>query len=61
VSVKPIVPMKPFSAVIVTVEVADAPAWRAPGDVAAIVKSVTSNVTVAECESVPLEPVIVTI
>ena len=48
VSVKLTVPVKPLTAVIVIVEVADTPALTAAGEVAAIVKSVTVNVAVAE-------------
>jgi len=36
------------------------PAWTGAGEVAAIVKSVTAKVAVAEWDSVPLVPVIVT-
>ena len=59
VSVRLTVPVKPFTAVIVIVEVADTPALTAAGEVAAIVKSVTVNVAVAEWDNVPLVPVIV--
>jgi hypothetical protein len=41
------------------VEVADAVASTAAGDVAAMVKSVTTNVAVVEWDSVPLVPVMV--
>jgi hypothetical protein len=60
VSVSETVPVNPLTAETVIVEVADVPAWTAAGEVAAIVKSVTENVAVVECESVPLVPVIVT-
>src|SRR5260370_37476750 len=43
------------------VDVAEAPAWTAAGDVAEIVKSVTMKVAVVECDSVPLVPVIVSV
>ena len=60
VSVSDTVPVKPLTAVIVIVEVADVPAVTAAGEEAAIVKSVTLKVAVAEWVSVPLVPVIVT-
>jgi hypothetical protein len=60
VSVKLTVPVNPFTAVTVIVEVAEVPAWTAAGEVADIVKSVTLKVAVAEWERVPLVPVIVT-
>jgi hypothetical protein len=60
VSVRLTVPVKPFTAATVIVEVAEVPAWTAAGDVAAMVKSVTENVAVVECDRVPLVPVIVT-
>jgi hypothetical protein len=60
VSVRLTVPVKPLTAVTVIVEVAEVPAWTAAGDVAAMVKSVTENVAVVECDRVPLVPVIVT-
>lgn len=53
------VPVKPFSAVIVIVEVAETPALTAPGELAAIEKSLTVNVAVAVWVRVPLVPVIV--
>jgi hypothetical protein len=59
VSVSVTVPVKPLRAVTVIVEVPVAPTF-AEGDVAAIVKSVTVKVAVAECVRVPLVPVIVT-
>ena len=59
-SVRLTVPVNPLTAVTVIVEVAEVPTVTAAGDVAAIVKSVTVNVAVVECESVPLVPVIVT-
>ena len=61
VSVRLTVPVKPFTAVIVIVEVADTPALTAAGEVAAIVKSVTVNVAVAEWDNAPLVPVIVSV
>ena len=47
VSVRLTVPVKPLIAVTVIVDVADVPTVIAAGDVAAIEKSVTVNVTVA--------------
>jgi hypothetical protein len=60
VSVRLTVPVKPLTAATVMVEVADTPALTAAGDVADTVKSVTVKVAVAEWDSVPLVPVIVT-
>jgi hypothetical protein len=60
VSVKATIPVKPFTAVMVIVEVADVPTGTELGEVAAIVKSVTVNVAVAEWDRVPLVPVTVT-
>jgi len=48
VSVRLTVPVNPFTAVTVIVEVAETPALTAAGEVAAIVKSVTVNVAVVE-------------
>ena len=48
VSVRATVPVNPLTAVMVIVEVADTPALTAAGEVAAIVKSVTVNIAVAE-------------
>ena len=59
VSVKATVPVKPFSAVTVIVEVAAVLTLTAAGDVALILKSVIVNVAVVECVNVPLVPVIV--
>ncbi len=59
VSVRLTVPVKPLTAATVIVEVAETPALTAAGAVAAIVKSVTMNVAVVECDKVPLVPVIV--
>jgi hypothetical protein len=59
VSVRVTVPVKPFTAATVMVEVALVPAWTVAGEVAAIVKSVTMKVAVVECDRVPLVPVIV--
>jgi hypothetical protein len=59
VSVSVTVPMNPFTAVTVIVEVAETPVLTAAGDVAVIVKSVTVKVAVVLCERVPLVPVIV--
>ncbi len=60
-SVRDTVPVNPFTAVTVIVDVAEVPAWTAAGEVAAIVKSVTMNVAVVEWDSVPLVPVIVSV
>ena len=46
VSVRVTVPVKPLTAVIVIVEVAETPTLTEAGEVAAIVKSVTENVAV---------------
>ena len=48
VSVSETVPVNPLIAVIVMVEVRDVPTIPMGGEVAAIVKSVTAKVTVAE-------------
>ena len=61
VSVRVTVPVKPLTAVTVIVDVADVPTVTAAGDVAAIVKSLTVKVAVAECDSVPLVPVMVSV
>ena len=59
VSVKDTVPVNPLSAVTVMVDVAEVPTVTAAGDVAVMLKSVTVNVAVVVCTSVPLVPVIV--
>ena len=59
VSVRLTVPLNPLTAPIVMVEVADVFTLTAAGEDAAMVKSVTVNVAVAVCTSVPLVPVIV--
>ena len=59
VSVRVTVPVKPLTAVIVIVELADTPALAEAGEVAAMVKSVTVKVAVAECDRLPTVPVIV--
>ncbi len=59
VSVSETTPAKPFTAVTVIVELAETPALTAAGDDAAIVKSWTVNVAVAEWVRVPLVPVTV--
>lgn len=61
VSVNATVPVKPLTAPTVIVEVAEVPTVTAAGDVAAIVKSVTVKVAVAEWLRVPLVPVTVTV
>jgi hypothetical protein len=48
VSVRLTMPVKPFSAATVIVEVAETPAFTAAGEVAATEKSVTVKVAVAE-------------
>src|SRR5713101_221650 len=58
-SVRVTEPENPFTADIETVMVADDPALTAAGEFAEIVKSVTMNLVVTECESVPLTPVTV--
>jgi len=50
VSVRLTVPVNPLTADTVIVEVAEVPAWTAEGEVADIVKSVTVNVAVVECD-----------
>jgi hypothetical protein len=60
VSVRDTVPVNPFTAATVIVDVAETPALTAAGDVALMVKSVTVKVAVALWVSVPLVPVIVT-
>ncbi len=60
VSVKETTPVNPLTALTVMVEVAEVPAWTAAGEAAAIVKSLTEKVAVAECVRVPLVPVTVT-
>lgn len=52
-------PVNPFTADIETVTVAEAPALTAAGELAEIVKSVTINLVVTECDRVPLIPVTV--
>ena len=47
-SVKATVPVNPFSAVTVIVEVAEVPAWTAAGEVAETEKSVMMKVAVVE-------------
>lgn len=61
VSVNETIPVKPLTAAIVIVEVADVPTVTAPGDVAEMVKSVTVKVAVVLCARVPLVPVMVTV
>ena len=61
VSARVTVPVKPLTADTVIVDVAETPALTAAGDVAAIVKSVTWKVAVAEWDSVPLVPVMVSV
>jgi len=64
VSVRETIPVKPFCAVTVIVELADWPALTAAGDVAVMVKSWVFAVKVKVAEAVwtsePLVPVIVT-
>jgi hypothetical protein len=54
------VPVKPFTELIDIEEVAGIPASTGPGEVAAMLKSVTMTVVLAECDSVPLVPVMLT-
>ena len=61
VSVKLTVPVNPFRAETVIVDVADVPTVTAAGEVAEMLKSVTVKVAVAEWESDPLVPVTVRI
>ena len=63
-TVRPTVPVSPFSAVTVIVDVPDAPAriWAGDTAPAASAKSTTVNVIVAVvCDSVPSVPVTVTV
>jgi len=55
------VPVNPFTAATVTVEVDVWPALTAAGDVAVIVKSWNRRTTAEECSRDPLEPVIVSV
>jgi hypothetical protein len=59
VSVRLVVPLKPFRAVIVTVEFADIPEFTATGVDAVMVKSWKPKVAVALCFSEPIVPVTV--
>jgi hypothetical protein len=59
VSVRLTIPVNPLTAVTVMVEVADVPTVTAAGEAAAMVKSRTVKVAVAEWLSVPLVPVTV--
>jgi hypothetical protein len=61
VMLKVTVPAKPLTGATVTVEVGDWPALTAMGDVAVIVKSWNRRMAVAERDSEPLEPVIVSV
>ena len=63
VSLRVTVPPNPFCAetVIVEAAVTAPPAFTAPGEVAAMLKSCTVNAAVVVWESVPLAPVIVTV
>jgi hypothetical protein len=58
-SVRLVVPLKPFTAVMVIVEVTDVPAFTATGVDAAMVKSWNRKVMVALCFREPLVPVTV--
>jgi hypothetical protein len=61
VSVRLTVPVNPPIAVIVIVDVAEVPALTAAGEVAWMVKSLPKlKVAVAECDKVPLVPVMTT-
>jgi len=59
-SLRSTVPVNPFTAVTVMIEVAETPALTAAGEFVEIVKSVIVKVTVVEWDSVPLVPVMVT-
>lgn len=61
VSVSETVPVNPFTAATVIVEVAEVPTVTAAGEVAATVKSVTVKVAVVEWDRVPLVPVMVSV
>ncbi len=61
VSARLTTPENPLRAVTVIVEVADVPAITAAGELAAIVKSVKTNVALAEWDNPPLVPVTVTV
>jgi len=60
VSVNATTPPNPFRAVTVIVDVAEVPAWTAVGEVAAIVKSCTTKVTLVELVAEPLAAFTVT-
>jgi hypothetical protein len=55
------VPANPLTVTTVTVEVGDWPALTGAGEVAVMVKSWNRKTTVAEWDSEPLEPVIVSV
>ncbi len=59
VSVRLTVPVNPFTADIVIVDVADVPTVTAAGEVAEMVKSLTVKVAVVEWLRLPLVPVTV--
>jgi len=61
VSVRLTVPVNPFRAATVIVDIAEVPTVTAAGDVADTVKSVTVKVAVVEWNSAPLVPVMVTV
>ncbi len=61
VSVRETIPVKPFTAATVIVDVAEVPTVTAAGEVAEIVKSVTVKDAVAVWTSAPLVPVIVNV
>jgi hypothetical protein len=61
VSVSVTVPVKPFMAVTVIVDVAELPTVVAAGEEAAMLASATVNVAVVECVRGPLVPVIVSV
>jgi hypothetical protein len=59
VTLKMTVPLNPFTAVTVTVELVDWPTFTGTGEEAIIEKSWTRNIAVVECVIVPLVPVTV--
>ena len=57
-SVRLTVPVNPFTAVTVTVDIAETPTSAAEGELAEMVKSSKVNVAVAPCGNVPTAPLI---
>ncbi len=60
-SVRLIVPTKPFNEPMMTLELADDPTFEGAGDGAVMVKSLKLKVGVAECDRRLLSPVIVSV